>query len=242
MHKFPKLLEDVSKENAFDLNNFLESGIPWIKLNIDVPEFAQQVFDEAVAQSSDWRKQWFFSNETKSIEVDYQVNNWNGSLLFGPTDWNKWQAIVESDSDANDADHLCLIHRKSLNFEWRLDAAHPIRQFVEKIFPNVEDINIVNFFVLPPGGYLFPHIDPTVGTRALNKIYIPLSWKEGNEFGFYKWGNAPFVESRAYLINNYSNVHWVLNRSSEPRIVLDIGANLYSIHDLIKESFYDQCK
>jgi hypothetical protein len=242
MHKFPKLLEDVSRENTFDLNNFLASGIPWLKLDIQVPQFDQAVFDEAVKQSSDWRKQWFFSDETKSIEVDYQVNNWNGKLLFGPTDWHKWQGIVERDADRNDADGLCSIHRKNLEFEWRLSAEHPIRQFVEQIFPNVEDINIVNFFVLPPGGYLFPHIDPTEGSKALNKIYIPLSWKEGNEFGFYKWGNAPFVEGRAYLINNYSNVHWVINRSNEPRVVLDIGADLNSISSLIKESFANQCK
>ena len=238
MHKFPKLIEEISHNNEFDLDNFLDSGIPWVKLNIDVPAFDQAVFDQAVKQSTNWRQQWLFTNDQENIEIDYQINQWNGQVLFGPSDWTAWMNLVAGDNKKNDEDRLCMIHRNNFDFDWRLNTDHPIRQFVESVFPNQQDINIVNFYVLPPGGYLFPHIDPCESAKALNKIYIPLQWSEGNEFGFYKWGNAPMVERTAYLINNYRYVHWVLNRSNEPRVVLDIGANLHAIKDLIKESFY----
>lgn len=239
MNDFPKLIEEVSKHNQFDLNYFLNSGIPWLKLNINVPNFDQTVFTEAIQQSTDWRKKWNFSNKNELVTTDYQVKEWNGSLLFGPTNWKKWLQIVNNNNHKNDEDHLCMLHRNDLGFSRRLEESHPIRKFVESIFSHEKDINIVNFYVLPPGGYLFPHIDPTQGDKALNKIYIPLKWKEGNEFGFYKLGNAPFKQNRAYLINNYRYAHWVLNRSNEPRVVLDIGANLHSISDLIQQSYFE---
>ena len=111
------------------------------------------------------------------------------------------------------------------------------RKYVESLFPNILDINIVNFYVLPPGGYLFPHVDPCTGPKNLNKLYIPLLWETGNEFGFYKWGNMPLKQGNVYLINNYRFAHWVLNRSNTHRIVLDIGANLNSLSDRIINSF-----
>ena len=237
MHKFPKLIEELSNNNQFDLDHYLDSGVPWTKLNIDVPEFDQNVFDQAVEQSTNWRQQWLFTNDNEHIEVDYQIKEWNGQVLFGPADWDAWVKFAADKQKANDEDRLCMLHRNDFKFEWRLNVDHPIRQFVEKLFPNPQDINIVNFYVLPQGGYLFPHVDPTQGARALNKIYIPLKWSEGNEFGFYKWGNLPIVERNAYLINNYRYAHWVLNRSNEPRVVLDIGANLHTIKDLIEDSF-----
>ena len=240
MHKFPKLIEEVSQNNQFDLDNFLNSGIPWMKLNIPVPEFDQTVFDRAVEQSTNWREQWKFTSKQEKIDIDHQVKEWNGQVLFGPSDWDNWMDLTLGQNKDNDEDRLCMMHRNSIDFSWRLDESHPIRTFVEDIFPNQKDINIVNFYVLPPGGYLFPHVDQCEAHSGLNKIYVALNWNEGNEFGFYKWGNAPIVERTAYLINNYRYVHWVLNRSDQPRVVLDIGVNLHSIGNLIEESFKSQ--
>lgn len=231
MFEFPKLISDLRKNNFLDYKEILNSKIPWLKLNIDGPNFTDDILSSAVKQSSNWREQW------KMVETNYQVRDWNGSVLFGPSDWDKWNKVVKADNLKNDEDHLCMIHRKNMEFSWRIDEFHPVRLWIENIFPNVNDINIVNYYVLPPGGYLFPHIDPCESNKALNKIYIPLRWKEGCEFGFYKWGNMPVVENQVYLINNYAHAHWVLNDSNEDRIVLDIGANLESIADIIIESF-----
>jgi hypothetical protein len=231
MFNFPKILEDLRRQSKLELQSLLNSGLPWLKLDLDIPQFTDDILQEAVTQATNWRDQW------KMVETNYQVNEWNGTILFGPSDWVKFSKIISEDNLRNDEDHLCMIHRNNLEFDWTIATDHPIRRYVESIFPNKDDINIVNYYVLPPGGYLFPHLDTTVGDKALNKIYIPLRWAEGNEFGFYKWGNMPVQEGKVYLINNYKYAHWVLNDSQEPRIVLVIGANLDSIYDIIAQSF-----
>lgn len=69
---------------------------------------------------------------------------------------------------------------------------------------------------------------------------MPIKWPGGNEFGFLDFGNLPINENEVYLINNYKYPHWVINRSDQPRLVLNIGANLHkseSLTNLIKRSF-----
>lgn len=236
MHKFPKYIEDCSRDNTLKLDTLLASGMPWLKLDIPVPEFDSSVYDSAIEQSTDWRSQWAASSKYRDIDKNL-VEQWNGQLLFGPSDWDHWLDIYTSVA-GSDEDEMCKRYRQELDFSWRLQQGHPIRSFVERVFPDPLDINLVNFYVLPPGGYLFPHTDPSIGPRAMNKLYIPLQWAEGNEFGFYEWGNMPVQERTVYLINNYRYAHWVLNRSDTSRIVLDIGSNLHSIERTIIDSFY----
>lgn len=234
MHEFPKLLEDVSQNNRLELNTILTSGLPWLRLKIPVPHFSDETIHEAIEQSTNWRDKW------QDVESNYQVREWNGSLLFGPEDFAEFSEHVRNDDQyghSDDYDRMCMINRQRFKFGWRINEDHPIRKFVNSIFPNDADINIVNYFTSPPGGYLFPHLDPTSSEKSLNKLYVPLKWSEGNEFGFYRWGNMPVEEGNAYLINNYSHVHWVVNRSNQDRVVLAIGANLSKIENLIKDSF-----
>ena len=233
---FPKLIEDLSANNKLELDTLLGCGLPWLKLDYAVPEFNESVFTSAVSQSTDWRTQWGFNDKYKGDNNDSQVKGWNGQLLFGPHNWEEWIKIYTDKSDS-DEDEMCKRYRQDIEFSWRLQEDHPIRQFVESIFPNPADINIVNFYTLPPGGYLFPHVDPSIGNKALNKIYIPLLWEHGNEFGFYQWGNIPIHQGDVYLINNYRYAHWVCNKSNSYRVVLDIGANLNSISEKIIKNF-----
>lgn len=234
MHQFPKLINDLIENNKLDLDTLLSCGIPWLKLNIEVPRFSKEVIQEGILQSTNWRDYW------GDVETNYQVKTWNGSMLFGPKNFNQFRSDMSKNPNYgidDDYDHMCMMHRHEYEYEWRLQSDHPIRLFVESIFPNKEDINVVNYYVSPPGGYLFPHRDNTSGKKQLNKIYIPLQWAKGNELGFYNWGNAPFKEGEAYLVNNYSHTHWFVNRSDLDRIVLAIGSNLQSIENLIIESF-----
>ena len=235
---FPKLLEDLSKHNKLDLETILSCGLPCLKLDIDVPTFEKQIFDEAIQECSSWREQWGFKElfNDKENNTDNQTKEWNGQLLFGPHNWQEWKEIYTT-QHCSDEDQMCMKYRNKIEFSWRLKTNNPIRKYVESLFPNILDINIVNFYVLPPGGYLFPHVDPCTGPKNLNKLYIPLLWETGNEFGFYKWGNMPLKQGNVYLINNYRFAHWVLNRSNTHRIVLDIGANLNSLSDRIINSF-----
>lgn len=234
MHEFPKLLEDVSKNNKLELNTILNCGIPWLRLKIKVPHFSDETIAEAIRQCTNWRDKW------KDVESNYQVREWNGNMLFGPEDWEAFSDHIQKDEEYgnhDDYDRMCMINRNKFKFGWRIDETHPIRRFVSSIFPNEQHVNIVNYFTSPPGGYLFPHMDPTSSEKSLNKLYVPLRWPDGNEFGFYRWGNMPVEEGNAYLINNYSHVHWVANRSDQDRVVLSIGADLTQIKETIKDSF-----
>ena len=68
---FPKLLEDLSKHNKLDLETMLSCGLPCLKLDIDVPTFEKQIFDEAIQECSSWREQWGFKelfNDKEELE------------------------------------------------------------------------------------------------------------------------------------------------------------------------------
>lgn len=234
MHEYPKLITDLMLHNTLNLDTILSCNIPWLKLNINVPKFSDDILNQALKESTDWRDYW------GDIESNYQVKQWNGSVLFGPTNFTKFREELKKQSKCivdDDEDHTCMIERNNYDFSWKISENHPIRQFVKTLFPNDEDINIVNYYILPPGGFVFPHRDRTTGKHQLNKIYIPIQWDEGNVFGFYKWGNAPIKEGNAYLLNNYSYTHWVVNNSQTNRIVLTMGTNLNAIKDIIIDSF-----
>jgi hypothetical protein len=227
---FPKLLNDLRKENSLQLNSILSSGLPWLKLDITCPKFTPQVLAAAVEESTDWREQWNVSGE------HYHTKSWNGKILFGPTDWNAWLNRVSSEMKNHDEDGLCKKYRHTTEFSWNIDPDHPVRQWVNS-FLDDNSINIVNYYLLPPGGYLHPHFDPCIDNKWLNKIYAAIAWPQGSEFGFLDWGNAPINEGDVFLINNYQYPHWVLNSGTTDRIVLDIGCDLNSIQELVKRSF-----
>ena len=227
---FPNLLSHARNENQLELDSILGCGLPWLRLDLICPQFSQQVLDAAVTQSTNWRSQW---NVAAPL---YQVRNWNGQLLFGPEQNDKWDEIIKNGPTINDEDAICKKYRQDLRFAWRVDSDHPVRQWVNTFLDDA-DINIVNYYVLPPGGYLHPHYDPCAGNKWLNKIYVAIKWPLGAELGFLDWGNVPIQETDVLLINNYLYPHWALNNSTENRIVLDIGCNLDSIQNLIKQSF-----
>jgi hypothetical protein len=156
--------------------------------------------------------------------------------LFVPEQNLKWDEIIKNGPVLHDEDAMCKKHRQDLVFGWRIDLDHPVRQWVNT-FLDDKDIHIVNYYVLPPGGYLHPHYDPCAGKKWLNKIYVAMKWPHGAELGFLDWGNVPIQETDVLLINNYLYPHWAINAGTENRIVLDIGCNLDSIQPLIKQSF-----
>jgi len=230
---FPSLLIQARNKNKLELDSILGCGLPWLRLDLTCPKFSQQVLDTAVSQSTDWRSQW------NANFPSYQVRNWNGQILFGPDHSNRLDEILKNGPVINDEDAICKTHRQELTFRWRIDPDHPVRQWINT-FLDDENINIVNYYVLPPGGYLHPHSDPCVGNKWLNKIYVAIKWPTGAELGFLDWGNVPIQETDVFLINNYKYPHWALNNGEENRIVLDIGCNLESIQDLVKKSFINR--
>lgn len=229
--KFPRLIEDLHCSNEFDLDKFLECGIPFIRLDLQVPQISDTVFDQTVIECTSWRNKW------NMVPDNYQVKEWNGNVLFGPANWHTWMQTVEQDlkNFHYDEDGLCKKYRDTQEFVWTVNESNPLRQWVNTFY-NDNDISLVNVYNIPPGGYLFPHIDNNPKPH-LNKIYVAIRWPEGNYFGFNGFGNMPITGPSAWLINNYRYTHWVYNDSDQNRLVMAVAGNLKSIKDLIYRSW-----
>ena len=226
--KIPKLLDDAMKQNTHDIDVITRHlKLPWLKLDLDFG-----VWDDTdihiMKTSDDWRTKWKFPNILKN---SYQIKNWNGKLLFGPENFDDFLELSKASEHSHDEDSRCRIYREKFNYVWYEESQ--LSKKINSVIPD-QDLNLVNTYVLPAGGYIFPHRDYTADNISLAKIYIAVKWPDGNVFGQYGCGNIPIKQGDVFLINNYTLPHWVSNGSSNDRIVIDISANLHSVK--IKES------
>jgi len=234
----PKLLRDSMEKNTFDIDVITKKlKLPWLKLDVKINSPSADQLQNFVS-NKDWRKQW---NCPEPENDSYQVKGWNGDVFFGPTDWAKFLSLANTikNHHDHDEDSKCRSLRQNLDYSWYVDKDHFIRKEIEKLFPDDKDINLVNTYSLPPGGYVFPHRDYASDGLGLAKVYIALKWSKDNVFGMYGCGNMPVEEGDVFLLNNYTLPHWVYNGSNDDRIVVDVSANLHSpiIKQKIIESF-----
>lgn len=234
----PKLLKDSIEKNTVDINIITKNlKLPWLKLDIEISLPSEDQLQNFVS-NKDWRKQWNYPEPQKD---SYQVKGWNGDVFFGPTDWSRFLSLTDKNNNNHDQDEdsKCRAQRQNLKYDWYVDKNHWLRKEISKIFPDDDDLNLVNTYSLPPGGYVFPHRDYAGDGMGLAKIYIALKWSQDNVFGMYGCGNMPVRQGDVFLLNNYTLPHWVYNGSADNRIVVDISANLHSpiIKDKIIESF-----
>jgi hypothetical protein len=234
--KVPKLLADAMSGNDYDIDVITKHcKIPWLKLDIKFDVLTDDDIAE-LNSNINWRENWNYP----TLEQDsYQVNGWNGDIFFGPKDWTRFFDLISQEQKYHDEDNKCRAQRQNLDYGWYVGEDHFLRQEIRKLFPNDEDINLVNTYSLQPGGFVFPHRDYASDGMGLAKIYIALKWSKDNVFGMYGCGNMPIEEGDVFLLNNYTLPHWVYNGSNDNRIVLDISANLHSpiIKNKIIESF-----
>jgi len=236
--ELPKLLKDAIKQNRPNAEIITKQlKLPWLKLDIKLPTFIDfwPKYLESI-KGKDWRQQWKFEN-LKSNN-NYQVKEWNGDLLFGPHPHDKFLETTSNIKYNVDEDSRCKYYRNDFEFKWYVDENNKIRKWISWYLPD-NDINIVNTYYIPPGGYVFPHRDYSFDDTGLAKIYVAAIWGEGNVFGMYGCGDVPIKQGDVFLVNNYTLPHWVYNGSNDNRVVIDIGANLNSpiIKKLIESSF-----
>jgi hypothetical protein len=156
--------------------------------------------------------------------------------MFGPKNRDEWIEKISPHGDSIDENGLCEKYRHDMDFTWHISDDHPVRKWVNS-FLDDDAINIVSWYIVGPEMYYQPHYDLYPGNKCLNKIYAAVAWPDGFEFGFLDWGNMPVQEGDVFLINHYEHAHWVINRSTQYRIVINIGCDLTKIQDLIKRSF-----
>jgi len=225
--KIPKLLKDSIENNHYDIDIITKTlKLPWLKLDIKFEE-PQDADLQQIYSNSDWRKKWKFPFLHDNA---YQVNQWNGDIFFGPQDWKQFLELNEKEQKhfEHDEDSKCRMFRQKVKYDWYVEDNHYIKQQIKRYIKNDEDLNLVNSYTLPPGGYLFPHRDYAMDGMGLAKIYVALQWDAGNVFGMYGCGNIPIRQGDVFLINNYTLPHWVYNGSNKTRVVIDISANLHS--------------
>lgn len=241
--KLPRLLQDSIDYNAPDIGILTRHlKLPWIKLDLKFPTLSQDYINTKHQESISWRHKWNYDTENT---LGYQVNGWNGNLLFGPTDLLTFTQQIDQDPKWRNGQYdegcRCRMFRQQFNYSWSVDTEDPIRQWVSNLFDD-QDLNLVNTYFLPPGGYVFPHRDYSADNTALSKLYIAIQWAPGNVLGMYGIGDLPIVEGDVYLLNNYTLPHWVYNGSDQLRMVLDVNANFNSpnIKQHIIEGFLKQ--
>jgi len=237
--KLPKLLKDAIEKNAYDIEIITKKlKLPWLKLDLNFGSWTNKDC-EILYSSDDWRTKWQFPDAEKN---SYQVKNWQGKILFGPADFQKFLELSRAQEHDHDEDSKCRKYRTKLEYCWY--STNSVTEKIKQLIPD-DDLNLVNSYILPPGGYVFPHRDYAIDDMGLAKIYIAVKWSEGNVFGQYGCGNIPIKQGDVFLINNYSLPHWVYNGSNEDRIVVDISANLHSpkikqsIIKAFKKGFYE---
>lgn len=226
--KLPAMLAQCLQHNEPEVEIITKRlKLPWLKLDLSAPKLDADYINQVENLSQNWRSIWEYDLDS----IAYQVQGWNGNMLFGPVDMpqflNHVHAMPEWQNNRYDEDCQCKFFRNQFEFGWSVDAQDPIRQWVNALVDDT-DINIVNTYFLPPGGFVFPHRDYSALGDGLAKIYIPVQWDTGSRFGMYGLGDIPLASGDVFLINNYSLPHWVYNGSAQRRMVISIGANLES--------------
>lgn len=184
----------------------LESCLPWIKLNIDVP--AEQMYEEAIKL-----KEYFTEyRETNS-------NGWKSLCIHGITsshiyDYTHYDEYKNLDQDNvpyrfTDISNKCPI---TVNF-------------LKKTFFNTGFFR-VRYMLLEPGGYIEPHVD--MPKKTLAPINIALNNPKNCIFKMKGYGYVPLSTGQAFMLDT-SNEHIVYNGSSEPRIHLIVHCNYRTI-------------
>lgn len=100
---FPTRLLKACDENVLSLDAILGCGLPWLKLDINGPDLATTIINEAIESSSCW-------STHQNLPQDYQLHDWNGQFLFGPKDLPSWHKLKKNDQQKNDEDALCMMH------------------------------------------------------------------------------------------------------------------------------------
>jgi hypothetical protein len=139
---------------------------------------------------------------------------------------------------------------KSADQCWRIIWLSQDRMATEAaaLFPQVKalvnslDLDYWYVFVgvLPPGGFIYPHLDYDTNKaanpdyqdyRGCTQLYIPLSWPANNYIKFAGAGILSLESGQAMVINNDSFVHSVVNNSNQNRIVLSVRSHHKILND-----------
>ena len=188
-----------------------KSGLPYLVLDTDAPY--ESIYQEWLAVSDLAVKHR--AEESISKKFFYGHNGWHSLVIYGK------HATATSD--------------KEKPFVWTevADRCPVTKQWLDETFIIDETTNRIRFMLLEPGGYILPHVDRD--TKGFGETNIAITHPDGCVFRFTNYGNVPFEQGKACLVD-ISNQHMVYNNSNQPRLHIIAHATLRN-KKLIEESY-----
>ena len=116
-----------------------------------------------------------------------------------------------------------LLNSNNTEFEYKInmDTCPAIKDFIEKMNA-IGQVTYISFKRMMPKHFINPHVDSNCNPF---KVYIPLTWPQGNYFKMYKKGIIPFKPLVPFLVNTGNNIHSVVNDSNEIRYIFSFYAD-----------------
>jgi len=188
------------------------SGLPWLKLNLEVPvehisKEADQIYPDAVMHRSD------------DTFANYSHQGWKSLTLYGagPTVTTHTTGIHNWTSIADTCPHTV--------------------DFVKKYWDIDNTTGRIRFMWLEPGGFILPHSDRD--TSMLFETNVAITHPDKCRFRFLNYGTVPFTAGTAFLVD-ISNKHLVVNESDQTRLHFIVHAKLKSniIQSSYEQNFY----
>jgi hypothetical protein len=202
-----------------------ESGIPWLKLDIDIPY--KEMLNEALAL-----KDMFVAHR------DYGQGSNDGwrSLCIHGLAWDRTLYF----NNYEEYKHLTAEQEHQVPHQWCPEVADrcPVTvDFFKNKFP-YSRYSRLRFMWLDPGATIEIHRDSQ--TRMLYPVNISLNNPEGCKFRMKNCGDIPFIDQGSAYAIDVSNFHSVWNNSDTPRIhIIAHGywGNDGAYQDLVVDSF-----
>jgi len=189
-----------------------DTGLPWLRLNIDVP-----VSD--IRTEYEQNAEFLISHRSQDSWANMSHKGWKSAVLYGV------DTHITTNSDLPH-DWTSLSYNCPKTTHW-----------IKDNFIINEKTERIRFMLLEPGGYILPHADRS--QRGLREINVAITQPQGCCFRFLDRGTIPFEVGSAFIIDT-SNRHTVWNNSDEYRlhIILHTQISDKILEDSYADSFY----
>jgi len=184
-----------------------QSGIPWLKLDINVP--FQEIEEE-------WNNVSHLAVYHRDNDQIYNLKNfgWKSLTIYGVSS----DITVESTG----------------NHQWTeiAEMCPKTTEWIKNNFIINETTRRIRFMYLEPGGYILPHRDRDFS--KLSEINVAISHPSKCYFKFKNYGIIPFSNGDAFIIDT-SKEHAVHNQSNSARLHIILHTSISD--ELIEKSY-----
>jgi hypothetical protein len=189
-----------------------DTGLPWLKLNIDVP-----VND--IKKEYEQNTEFLVSHRSEDSWGNMSHKGWKSATIYGVD-----THITTRTDDFHDWTSLSYKCPKTV-------------QWIKDNFIINEKTRRIRFMLLEPGGFILPHADRS--NTGLVEINVAITQPQNCCFRFLDRGTIPFEVGSAFIIDT-SNRHMVWNNSDQYRLHMILHTRISNkiLEDSYANSFY----